>query len=126
MAIAILTRGKTAIRDNLKELVTHLGVSTDQTAFDIAQVALDPANVGAANNHIEAVTELDVDAITTDYSIEINGATEFTGKTIWTMSLMNGITRTDPLSRRVRTVGVGIQSDDVTTVTIRATVEDNS
>lgn len=126
MPAAILTQGKTAIRDTLKTLVSHVGVATDTTAFDVAQTALDPANGGAANLLIKASTEADVDAATFDASITIDGTTEMTGKAIATIGICDGATRTDALTRTVRSQTIGVQAGDSYTIAVRVAVEDNS
>lgn len=123
---AILDQGKTAIRNSLKTLISHVGVATDQTAFAANQTALDPANGGAANILIKAATEVDVDGATFDATTTINGDTEFTDKTIWTIGVLNGSARTDALTRTKRTQGIGVQAGDSYTVGARLKVEDNS
>lgn len=123
---AILNQGKTAIRDSLKTLVTNVGVATDQTAFAATQTELDPANGGAANLLIKASTAADVDTSTFDATMTINGDTEFTGKTIWTIGVLNGPLRTNALTRSVRSQGIGVQAGDSFTIGVRVTVEDNS
>lgn len=124
MALAILTQGKTAIRDSLKTLVTHVGVSTDNTAFAVGQVALNPS--GAGTNLIKASTEADVDTSTFDATITINGTTEFTGLTINTIGILNGALTSNALSRSVRTAGIGVQTGDLFTIGVRVAVQDNS
>lgn len=123
---ALLDRGRTAIRDQLMTLITNVGVTSDNTAFAAAQTAIDPAGDVAANRLIKASAETIVDASTFDATMSINGDTEMTGKTIWTIAMMNGATRTDPLTRTVRTAGIGVQAGDVFTVGARVTVQDNS
>lgn len=123
---ALLTQGRTAIRDSLKTLISHVGIATDQTAFSAAQTALDPANGGSGNYLIKASTEANVDGDTFDATMTVNGDTEFTGKTIWTIGVLNGSTRTDALSRTVRSQGIGVQAGDSYTVGVRVKVEDNS
>lgn len=126
MAAAILQQGATDIRNSLKSLVTHVGVATDQTAFADTQTALDPANGGAANYLIKAATKVDVDYRTFDATISIDGTTEFTGKTIWTIGPLKGATRTDAIARTVRTAGIGVQSGDSYTIGVRVQTQDNS
>lgn len=126
MPDAILTIGLTAIRDALKTLISHVGIATDQTGFDLAQVAVDPANGGAANVLIKASAEANVDAVTFDATISVSGDTEFTNKTIWTIGVLNGALRTNPLTRTVRSQGIGVQAGDVYTIGVRVVVEDNS
>lgn len=124
MAAALLTQGKTAIRDSLKTLVTHVGVSTDSTAFAVGQTRIDPT--GSGTNLIKASTETDVDGDTFDATISINGTTEFTGSTIRTIAIQNGSAATNALSRSVRSVGIGVESGDVFTVGVRVRVSDQS
>ena len=123
---ALLTIGITAIRDSLKTLVSHVGVATDQTAFSAAQTALDPANGGAGNLLIKASSEANVDAATFDATMEIDGTSEFTGKDIWTIGILDGATRTDALSRTVRTNSIGVQAGDTFVLGVRVKTEDNS
>lgn len=122
MPSAILDQGKTAIRDALKTLVTHVGISTDATAFSIAQTRLDPT--GSATNIIKTSTEVNVDIATFDASVTVTGA-DGTG-VFRTVGLLSGAASTNALTRSVRTNGIGIDVGDTFTITVRATVEDNS
>lgn len=122
----LFSTGLTAIRNSLKTLVTHVGVATDQTVFSSTQIVIDPANAGAANLLIKTATKTDVDFQTFDATITVTGSSEFTGKTIWTISPCNGSARTDALGRIVRTAGIGVQSGDVATVGIRWKNEDTT
>lgn len=124
MASSLLTQGLTAVRDSTKTLVTHVGVATDQTAFSASQTALDPANGGASNYLIKASTEANVDGVTFDATMSINGDSEFTNKTIWTVGVLNGSARTNALSRTVRTQGIGVQAGDSFTIGVRVVVSD--
>jgi len=126
MAAAILNQGKTAIRDSLKTLVTHVGVSTDATAFAAAQTAINPS--GSGTNLIKASTDTDtgVNGDQFDATISINGTTEFTGLTINTIAIHNGATAAAALSRSVRTAGIGVQAGDVFTIGVRVLVTDAS
>ena len=121
---AILNQGKTAIRDSLKTLITHVAVAEDNTAFSATQTAVNPSNTGGVL--IKPSTETDIDAFTFDAQLSINGDTEFTNQTIFTISVLDGSTRTDALTRSVRTQGIGVQAGDTFTVGARITVEDNS
>ncbi len=123
---AILARGRTAMRDALKTLISHVGVSTDTTAFADGQTVIDPS--GTATTVIKASTETDVDGNTFDATTTINGDTDtaLQGKFINTIGVLNGSTRADVLTRTVRTVGIGVQAGDVYNVGIRAAVQDNS
>lgn len=123
---AILDNGLTAVRDALKTKITHVGVATDQTAFSSSQTVLDPANGGASNYLIKASTEADVTSVSFDASMTINGDSEFTNKTIWTIGVLDGSARTDAMSRTVRTQGIGVQAGDVFTVGVRITVSDET
>ena len=126
MAAAILDQGKTSIRDALKALVTHVGVSTDNTAFAAAQTALNPS--GAGTNLIKAATKEDTGANDDqfDATISIDGTTEFTGLTINTIGILDGATAADAISRSVRSAGIGVQAGDAFTIGVRLLVQDNS
>lgn len=126
MAAAFLDQGKTAIRDSLKVLVTHVGVSTDSTAFAGTQTRLDPS--GTAVNLIKAASKADSGAAGDqfDATIVITGSAEFTNQTIRTIGVLKGGAPTDALSRSVRTAGIGVQAGDVFTIGARLKVEDNS
>lgn len=124
MPAAILNQGRTAIRDSLKTLITHVGVSTDATAFLATQTAINPS--GAGTNLIKASTEADVDAFTFDAQISINGDTEFTGQNIATISVLNGSAASNALTRTLRTQTIGVQAGDLFTVGVRVQAQDNS
>ena len=126
MTAAILNQGETVIRDAVKTVLTNVGVATDQTAFSAAQTALDPANAGAGFLLIKAATQANVDFQTVDYTMTINGTSEFTGLQIWTIGLLNGAARTNAVSRTVRTVSIGVQTGDSFTIGVRAQHQDNS
>lgn len=141
MAAAILNQGKTSVRDFLKTVVTHVCVSDDNTAFDGAQTAINPA-AGTTSTHVEAASNVDVDAFTFDSSITINGASEFTNKIIYAIGVSKGlgildsagtgthtgggIIGTDLITRSVRTLGIGIEATDTMTIGVRTQVQDNS
>lgn len=142
MAAAILNQGKTAIRDALKSLITHVAVSDDTAAFVATQTAINPT-VGATSTHVEAATDTDVDGNTFDSTITLTGASEFTDKSIFTIGVTKGLgirsgagtgthtgagntTGTDTLTRSVRTLGIGVQSGDTFTIGVRVQVQDNS
>ncbi len=128
MAAALLNVGKTAIRDSLKTLVTHIGVTTDGTAFAATQTALNPAGTGT--NLIKASTETNTGTNNDqfDATITIDGTTEFTNQVINCVGLMNGSTAANALSRSVRGtgLGIGVQAGDSFTVGVRGLVQDNS
>jgi len=121
MPLAILTQGKTAIRDSLKTLVTHVGISADSTAFAVGQTTMSP---GGGTNIIKASTEVDVDTATFDASCTITSA-DGTGS-FRTVSILNGAAATNAITRSVRTNGIGIDAGDTYTVTVRVQVQDNS
>lgn len=143
MAAAILNQGKTAIRDSIKTLVTHVGVTDDTTAFSAAQTVINPGGA-ALSTHGEASTDTDVGTDAFDAVITISGTTEFTGKVINTIAIGKGAAMrgassgthtgtpltvgTDCLSRSVRGagLGIGVQAGDEFTIGVRVTVEDNS
>lgn len=150
MAAAILSQGKTAIRDRLKPntglpttgLVTHVVVSDDSQAFAAGDTGINPA-AGSTSTHVEAATNTDVDASTFDATITITGASEFTDKSIFAIGVAKGTAirqatgaggthtgggtvGTDCLTRSVRTLGIGVQSGDTYTIGVRMAVQDNS
>lgn len=126
MPAAILNQGQTVIRDAVKAVTSHVGVATDQTAFSATQTELDPANAGAGERLIKAATKVDVDFQTEDYTITIDGDSEFTGLQIWTIGILDGATRADVMTRTVRSLSIGVQAGDTFTVGVRLTHEDNS
>lgn len=131
MPLAILQQGKTALRDTFATLVTHIAVTDDTAAFAIGQTVANPTG-GATTVLTKASSQTVVDANTIDETITITGATEFTGKVINTICTAKGTGTTgagvDTLSRSVRGagLGIGVQSGDVFTVGVRATIADNS
>lgn len=120
---AITQQGRTAIRDSVKTLVTHIGLSTDQTAFGDGQTDLSP---GGGTELIKASTESNVDGDTFDAQIDVDGDTEFTNSTIWTIGLMDGASASDMLSRTVRSQGIGVQAGDSFTIGVRVVVSDET
>lgn len=122
MAAALLDQGKTAIRDSLKTLVSHVGISTDNTAFGATQTRIDPSTTGT--NIIKASTEANVDGATFDASITVTSA-DGTGS-FYTVAIQDGATATDAMSRTVRTNPIGIDTGDSYTITVRVAVQDNS
>lgn len=122
MPAALLTQGRTAIRDALKTLVSHVGIATDSTAFAAGQTTLNPS--GAGTNIIKPSTEVDVDASTFDASISVSSA-DGTGL-FRTVGVLNGAAAANALSRSVRTNGIGIDAGDSYTIAVRAAVQDNS
>lgn len=125
MPAALLNQGRTSVRDSLKTLVSHVGVSTDATAFAATQTTLNP---GGGTNLIKAASKADVDTFTFDATMTIDGSTEFTGQSIMTVGALNGPAATNALSRSVRGtgLGIGVQAGDVFTIGVRAQVQDNS
>lgn len=150
MSAAILSQGKTSIRDRLKPntglpttgLVTHVVVSDDSQAFSAADTGINPA-AGSTSTHVEAATNTDVDASTFDATITITGATEFANKSIMSIGAAKGTAiraatgaggthtgggtvGTDCLTRSVRTLGIGVQDGDTYVVGVRVALQDNS
>lgn len=133
MAAAILTQGKVAFQRALRgtagNAVTHLGFSTASDAFVKTQTAIDPT---AGTNVFKAATFADVTVTDTNDSFDatatIDGSVDTTlvGLSIRTISLQKGATRTDALTRSVRTAGIGVEATDVYTISVRATSQDNS
>lgn len=127
MAAAIPASGRTRIRNSLKALVTHVGVTEDGTAFSDAQTTLDPAGDVPASRRIEPATRVDVDGDTFDATIEIDGgAGEFVGKFIRAIGGLSGPNRGDLVSRNVRTAAIGVEDLDVFTIGVRYRVSDVS
>lgn len=124
MPAAILNQGRTAIRDSLKTLITHVGVSTDSTGFLATQTSLNPSGTGT--NLIKTSTEADVDFSTFDATMTIDGSTEFTGLIINTIGVLSGSAASNALTRSVRSVGIGVQAGDTFTIGLRIAVADNS
>lgn len=124
---ALLNQGKTQIRDTLKTLVSHVGVSTDATAFAATQTTLNP---GGGTNLIKTSTETNVTVASTDDAFDatmtINGTSEFTGLSIRTVGLLNGSVAASCMLRRVRTAGIGVEAGDTFTIGIRLQVTDAS
>src|SRR3990167_10524201 len=142
MSAALLTQGKTSLRDSVKTLVSHVVVSDDSAAFAVGNTGINPT-AGSTSTHVEASTDSDVDASTADFTITINGATEMTNKSIFSIGVAKGTAirqatgsggthtgggtvGTDTISRSVRTLGIGIESTDTYTLSVRGAVEDNS
>lgn len=142
MSAAILDQGKTAIRDALKTLITHVVLSDDTTAFSSSQTGINPG-AAATSTHVEAATDSDVDGSTFDSTITVNGASEMTGKFIQSIGVAKGTAiraatgsggthtgggtvGTDCLTRSVRSLGIGVESTDTYTIGVRTAVEDNS
>ncbi len=123
---AILNQGLTALRDATKVKVTHVGVATDASVFAAAQTVLDPAGGGAANRLIKAKAQADVDFQTADFTMTIDGTTEMTNKTIFTIGVLQGAATADAMTRSVRTQGIGVQAGDAFTLGVRMKSEDNT
>lgn len=142
MAAALLQQGRTAIRDSLSTLITHVTVTDDSAAFALAQTGINPT-AAATSTHVEAATDTTVDVDTIDSTITITGATEFTNLSIRSIGVARGsairsatgaggthtgggTVGTDTLSRSVRTLGIGVESTDTYTLSVRTRVADNS
>lgn len=123
MSAALLNQGITDVRTAITDKVTHVGVSTASDAFVASQTAIDPT---PGTNLIKAATKTVIDFQTVDFTMSINGTTEFTGSSIGTISILKGATRTDAMSRTVRAQGIGVAAGDTFTVGIRVKVTDQS
>ena len=121
MAAALLQQGSQSIRDAIKGVISHLGLSTDNTAFVDTQTTLNP---GGGTNIIKAATETDVDYRTFDVSATITSA-DGTGS-FFTVGVLDGAAATDAMSRSVRTNPIGIDVGDTYTATARVRVTDAS
>lgn len=129
---AILNTGRTKLRDALRGLagsfISHVGIATDNTAFDAAQTVLDPAAVGAANLLIKSASFTAVDGNTLDVTMAVDGDTEFTGKVINTIGLLYGAARGSCITRSLRGagLGIGVQAGDAFNIGSRVQVLDSS
>lgn len=120
---AIHNQGLNKVLVHLRTLITHVGVSTDSTAFSVGDTDLSP---GAGTDLILSATNSNVDNDTDDYTINVTSA-NFGGNTIFTIGAMDGATSADNISRSVRTNGIGVEaSGDDFTVGVRFSVADNS
>jgi hypothetical protein len=121
---AIHSQGINKILVRLRGLLTHVGVSTDSTAYAIGQTRLDPSATGV--NLIASATQANVDNATDDYTITVTSA-NYGGNTIRTIGAMDGAAATNNISRSVRTNGIGVESaGDVFNIGVRAVVTDQS
>lgn len=120
---AIHQQGRTDIKEFLRSLITHVGVSTDQTAFSDGDTDLSP---GGGTDLILAATQTTVDANTDDYTINVTSG-NYGGNTIYTIGAQKGATSAENLSRSVRTNGIGVEaSGDDFTVGVRFSASDQS
>lgn len=129
MAAAIFnnaTKGLITVRDLLKTgFCSFIGLSDDAVAFAANQVRLNPTQ-GATVNLIKAATIANVNDTTFDATISVNGATELTGKNIYTIGPCTSAAATDAQGRVVRGLPIGVQAGDVYTIGLRVTAADNS
>lgn len=121
---AIHSQGINKILVRLRGLLTHVGVSTDSTAYAIGQTRLDPTATGT--NLIAAATQTNVNNSTDDYTINVTSA-NFGGNNIRTIGAMDGASATNNISRSVRANGIGVEpAGDNFTIGVRAVVTDQS
>lgn len=121
---AIHSQGINKILVALRSLFTHVGVSTDDTAYSVGQTRLDPTASGT--NLILAATQENVDNATDDYTINVTSA-NFGGNVIMTIGLQDGATATDNISRSVRQNGIGVDpSGDNFSVGVRVKSTDQT
>lgn len=148
MSASILNQGETFIRDTIKAGITHVCISDDTTAFVATHTGINPG-AGTTSTHAKAATKTDVDFQTEDYSFTIDGTTFFTGKVINCIGVAKGTAvrqatgsggthtidpsgattvGTDTITRTLRSagLGIGVQSGDIFTLSIRAVHQDNS
>lgn len=120
---AIHNQGLNKVLVHLRTLISHVGVSTDNTAFAVGQTDLSP---GAGTDLILAASNANVDNDTDDYTINVTSA-NFGGNTIFTIGAMDGGASTNNISRSVRTNGIGVEpSGDDFTVGVRISVSDQT
>ncbi len=142
MSVALLNQGFTMIRDDLKTRVTHVTLSDATVAFSAAHTGINGTDTNKSVL-VKASTDSDVGTTGFDASITIDGTTEFTNKTIWSIGVADGtgvlqtalgtgtgygspVSGTDTISRTVRSQGIGVQAGDTMTIAVRSTIEDNS
>lgn len=103
---AIHSQGLNKLLTHMRTLITHIGVSDDQTPYSSNQTRLDPTET--ANNLILPTSHQNVDNVTDDYTINVTSA-NFGGNTIYTIGAQSGPAATDNISRSVRNNGIGIE-----------------
>ena len=121
----ILNRELTNQRNATRDRVTHVGLTTDGTAFVPAQTNLSPAG-GSPTEVIKAATKVDEDAdgnpstLRFVASISINGTTDLGGTPTGfrTVAALDGPDATDVLTRDVRDPAAPIGVQDAETVTV--------
>jgi len=120
---AYLQQGLTAIRNSIKALVTHVGVTDDGVAFSDVHTTLNPTG-GSTSNYIGAATKTDVDYQTADYSFVVTSA-NFGNKFIRAIGVLSGSAATNALSRAVRTNAIGVEAaNDTLTIAVRIKDQD--
>tara|TARA_R110000850_G_scaffold91270_2_gene193828 strand:+ start:2060 stop:2434 length:375 start_codon:yes stop_codon:yes gene_type:complete len=121
---AITNSGLNKSLIHMRTLLTHVGISTDQSVFNVNDTDLSP-NVGATDL-IQTATVLNVSNAVDDYTMAVNSA-NFGGNTIYTIGAMNNSTSADNVSRSVRTNGLGVEAaGDEFIIGFRLTVSDQS
>jgi hypothetical protein len=121
---AITNQGLNKSLIHMRTLLTSVGVSTDQTAFNVNDTDLSP-NAGSTDL-IQTATVLNVSNAVDDYTMAVNSA-NFGNQTIFTIGAMDGTTSADNVSRSVRTNGIGVEAaGDSFIIGFRLTVSDQS
>jgi hypothetical protein len=110
-----------AIRDGVKYVLTgYLGVTDDGTAYNVAQIIINPGVPGAAYVIRAPDSWVDFDTQTWWTYLILNGTTEFTGKTIRCIAPCNGGTAPGNVSARYVTIAQPVlQAGDLLTVGIK-------
>ena len=98
--------GRTAVRNFLSGLFTHVHLSVDASAFDDGQPV---ANPGGGAFYAAGATVTDVDADTRRYAVTVTSE-QFGDVDIATLGLGSGAANTDNLSRILRTRTIGIEA----------------
>lgn len=124
MAAAFLNQGLTGVRDGLKTTYPQVGLASDNTAFAATQTRLNPSAAGTVL--IKAATFTDINATSYRGTISINGTTEFTNATIFTVGICKTTDPTTAGSRSVRTQGIGVQAGDTFQIGVEVVVSDIS
>lgn len=118
---AFLRQGLTTIRDAIKGVITHIGVTDDPAEFDALDTALNPDD---GDVYIASATKTNVDFQTADYTFVVTSA-NFGDKDITAIGLLTGSDPSNAVSRSVRTRTLGIEAaNEQMTITVRLQSQD--
>lgn len=114
---------RAAYRDVLKAMITHVGASTDTTAWAASQTSMSP---GGGTNIIKPATKTDINTSTFEATMSIDGSSEFTGLDVATLAVLVGPAATDALGRFISAARIRFQAGRTAEVGVRVEVQDNS